>query len=246
MKKQFLLLALMWISILSFPQSKNFEFSIMAGGTFPLGSFRDKDSVNANSCFAKPGIQYGLEISYKKPSKMLGLSCLMINQYNNLDNNAISKNISYHLWSNQYTNTHDQISVNNSQSWSIQKFLIGPYLGTRIYESSFFINLRLLLGLSSVKVPEIKAYDAQQPTTISVLRKSTSFITYSHLFELKFGYYFNSNTFISMDINNGFINTPQKQTYPDILINGILDKRPFLGISSINDLSVKVGIGIRI
>ena len=157
--------------VIAFSQDKGY-FAISLGPSIPLGDFASKDMDNESAGFAKPGAIFDLSFGYKL-GKNVGVTALLRGQSNKLDGNAISNEMSKQL----PDDVSEQTKVG---SWAIGAFLAGVYSSIPVAKQVTF-ETRLMMGVLSVKAPEILIDLTGPGGTAWVKQKSASTTAFAYL-----------------------------------------------------------------
>jgi opacity protein-like surface antigen len=166
-----LMVILLLNTFTSFSQDKGY-IALSLGPSFPLGEFASKDMDNESAGFAKPGAIFDLSFGYKL-GKNVGVTALLRGQSNKLDGNAISNEMSKQL----PDDVSEQTKVG---SWAIGAFLAGVYSSIPVAKQVTF-ETRLMMGVLSVKAPEILIDLTGPGGTAWVKQKSASTTAFAYL-----------------------------------------------------------------
>jgi hypothetical protein len=140
-----LMLILMFNTFASFSQEKGY-IAISIGPSIPTGEFASKNMDNESSGFANTGAIFDISFAYKL-NKNFGLTAVLRGQANEVDAQALSKEMSKQL-------TSDITNSVSTGSWGIGGLLVGGY-ATVPFAKQLSFESRLMLGFITSTSPDM-------------------------------------------------------------------------------------------
>lgn len=179
MKKIFILLIVLGLSLSVFAQSDNWYFSFSMGKSFPAGSYMKTDIDNPDAGFAKKGFVLLLDATYPV-NQHWGLKGMALLNTNPLDRNWLGTKLEERMKEVPITvidedREHLSMRVN---SWTMNALLAGP-----VFTISFdriFWDFQVLGGLNVGYLPQQKLLYGNPDNNWFYLDRNTSTTSFSY------------------------------------------------------------------
>ena len=217
-----------------FAQKEDGYIAFSVGGGLPTSHFGSADIRDSSSGFARPGINFSLSLAYKI-SKKIGVCGLIRNQSNSLDVDAFVS---------QFEKKYPGVKwTMQAKDWNIKLFMAGLYYSAPLGDSTFFIDLKGMIGIASATLPGYTITGTQNGNSLSATQNSATSGAPCFAVGIGFKKYLNE----AFCLIGGIDYMSTRPSFTGVLVsfsNGTT--QTVSGSQSITSVAITLGVGFRL